>query len=849
MDDQNGPFQMLLNMSEGGDAGPSQKRNVKGAKQRLKKKIRASKKVPIKGKKVVYGSKKSELLTFEEQQEIEEPVEIDLRNIYKAYGINPIEAGRQKLFRKTSNDIIEFSIGEANMKFSMDKPEEAINLLFEVIRMNPFISEPYDALGDYYMRMGNYQKALEFYLLGIEFNQNDSKRWLQLAEIADLNGMHKSAIEFYTKAIKLNPKSIKYQFKKCNLLEQTKQYVQAFKTYEKLLQTLQQSQDSDYRIVLSIVFRMVGILIRQPNKAQKALEMVENILKVYQIETDQERFESFISFYVESYFDLLFLNGQHMKVLTKMFKFGFLSINPELNTEEMNASDLVETILNNFSSLKLVGKKTMDEDTANDDNLLLKSKFVCVFIHLRKFDLIDSYLKEFESLEEQSLQETIFPCLVEALIKSEQYNMAHQFVSKLVDLNKSSSRYWYLYGLCLSKICSTDELEKAIEAFEAAILYDRNNYDAVNELSDICNLIGNPERALDNVNLMERSQTVVDFKLLHNRCNLLFICKRYDEFITSSRLLLSSTMHFFRDWTEIHDLIHPSLSLGSLIRSSKRLYRRYSKRNIPIKLSGGQLTGEQYFELWKKSVFVMLNYTKQYDDAVRFAFSSILSSHFKQFSLPFILIIFRCCLDAKSQQFTYELARFLVKEYPMSGKIWYAFSVTMNDIYHDFRHKRFCMRIWKSHPDNVNILMMNGHIALLNGRYRHALAIFLLVYRQRTYRYDSFYIGLCYLHLLMQSHTLDKCSLFAQMITFFHDYVQKIGKCQESYYNLGRVYHQLGFYRHAIDLYSVALHTPLKIHDKRFDLAPEIAFNLSQIYRRSGNHRQANQLIVQYCTI
>jgi len=174
----------------------------------------------------------------------------------------------------------------------------------------------------------------------------------------------------------------------------------------------------------------------------------------------------------------------------------------------------------------------------------------------------------------------------------------------------------------------------------------------------------------------------------------------------------------------------------------------------------------------------------------------------------------------------------------------------MNDIYQDFRHKRFCMRIWKSRPDNINILMMNGHIALLNGRYRHALAIFLLVYRLRSnYRYDSFYIGLCYLHLMMQNHTLDKCSLFAQMLAFFDDYIQKIGKCQESYYNLGRVYHQLGFHRHAVELYTVALYTPLKIHDKRYDLTPEIAFNLSQIYRKSGDHGRANQLLSKFCTI
>lgn len=173
--------------------------------------------------------------SFEDQHTFEEPIEIDLRNVYKTYGINPIDSTRQKLFKKQSNDILNFSIGEARMKFVHGKNDEAINLLFEVIRMNPHNSEPYDALGDIYIKIGDYNKALEFYLLGIEFNQADSKRWADLAELASFNKLFKSSIQFFTKAIKISPKNVTYYIKKCNLLEQMKQYENAYKTYEKLL--------------------------------------------------------------------------------------------------------------------------------------------------------------------------------------------------------------------------------------------------------------------------------------------------------------------------------------------------------------------------------------------------------------------------------------------------------------------------------------------------------------------------------------------------------------------------------------------------------------------------------------
>ena len=832
------------------------KRNIE-TKQNVKK-IRIQKPKKTKVLNSSPGAIKNELLTFEEQQEIEEPVEIDLRNVYKAYGINPIEVNRQKLFRKQSNDILNFSIGEAFLKFVHGKNEEAISLLFEVIRINPLNSEPYDALGELYRRMGNYQKALEFYLLGIEFNQNDSERWIQVAEIAEMNGMLKSAVEFYTRGIKLRTASrtstTSCYIKKCNLLEQMNQYENAFKTYEKLLCNLEQSNDSDYKVRLSIVFRIATIQNLHMNKSKDALDFVERQLKHYQIESDRDRFTSFANFYIDSYLDLLLKCGQYLKVLFKFFQYNLIRMDQcSLPTsEEVNEEVLIEIITSKPNSFVFYNP---DSESDGDSylpkvNIVLKSKFVCVFIYLHKFSFIEPYCQEFKSLTDVSSQETVYPSLVEAFIHVEEYEWAYQFVSKLVTINQNSSRYWYWYGLCHSKINKLDELEDAIKAFERAIHLDRNNYDAMNELSNICNLIGNPERALDNVNLMEQNLTVVDFKLLYNRCSLLYICKRWEEFISASHMLLGSEMHFFPNKVSINEIIHPNLCRSSLLKLSRRLTREYAKQSILTKLSGGKLTSEQVFDLWKKNVFVMLNYTKQHNEAIRFAFSAMLYPHFKHLFIPFVLCIFRCCLDTKSKKFTYELARFLLKEYPQSGKLWYAFSLAMNDIYRDFRHKRFCMRIWKTNPENINILMMNGHIALLNGRYRHALAIFLLVYRYNSnFRYDSFYIGLCYLHLMMQNHTLDKCSLFAQMLSFFYDYINKIGKCQESYYNLGRVCHQLGFYMDAVYLYKLALKTSLKIHDKRFDLTPEIAFNLSQIYRFYGEHKQANKLIIQYCTI
>lgn len=771
-----------------------------------------------------------DMLTFEEQKEIEEPIEIDMRNIYKTYGINPVDT-RQKLFRKTSNDIINFSIGEAFMKFAHGKNDEAISLLFEVIRINPLNPEPYDALGDIYRRLGNYDKALEFYLLGIEFNQNDSERWAEIAELAYFNSMYKSALKFYTKALRLSPRNLTYYIKKSNIFEELKQYENAYKTYEKMMSIL---EPEDYKIIISIAFRIANLLLFQLNSPSEALAIIENIIVQHSIEQDSDKFVSF-RLYVATYFDLLLTNGKIDELISKFIQYNLIK------TEKLDGIDV-----ENVNQCRDIIFDNLDKNLFNTDDIVLQSKLICACLYFKKHchtDSIKKFHNEFSKIEHETALEMVYRPIIVALINADEYEQAHVYTTKLVK-NLKSSKYWYWHGLCLRKL---GQDENAIEAYGNAIRFDQHNYEAVNELSDLCNQIGIPERALDKVNL---DHLKVDITLLMNRCNLLFVCKRWTEFISHCRLLLSSNLYFIENWRDMAELVARSTTSLSLMKSARSLRRKCSRLTGRTELIGGRLIKEQFFDFWKKSIFVLLNYLQEHDEAVRWAFSGLMSSYSHELIQPILLVTFRTCIDAKVRQYTFWLGKLLIKEFRNNGKLWYAFSAMLSSIYQDYRHKRFCIRLWSESPENVNILIVNGHIAFESARYLHALAIYLMIYRMRTsYRYDSFHVALAYLHLICQKHTLDKCSLFAQMIAFLHDYMLKIGKCQETYYNLARTFHQLGFIPYAIELYQAALQTPLKVHDKRFDLSPEIAFNLSQIYRNSGNHDRANELILKFCAV
>ena len=72
-------------------------------------------------------------------------------------------------------------------------------------------------------------------------------------------------------------------------------------------------------------------------------------------------------------------------------------------------------------------------------------------------------------------------------------------------------------------------------------------------------------------------------------------------------------------------------------------------------------------------------------------------------------------------------------------------------------------------------------------------------------------------------------------------------------YNIGRAFHQIGLNHFAVHMYEDALaeggpgeQVGEVVCEDSFDLKHEIAFNLSLVYRQSGNHRMANYVLFKH---
>lgn len=786
----------------------------------------------------------------DQDQDQDEPIQMDLRKMNTVYGINPLDPHhRKQAARKFRGGGLDMVIGEAYVKQNLNKTDEAIRLLVEFIRFHPQDSKLYQALGEIYYKDGQVEKALEFYFIACTFTPNDHQSWANLADLALAYGKHKLALDYFLRATKASPKNISYQIKRCNVLETTRQYDQAIKQYEKLIH--QCDPVDQFNIILSIIFRAMNLISKQMKNPQLAQNVIEVKMREYDIEHDPSKFQSFYYMYMCQYFDVLFKNGHHKMVLQKFKEYGILKIDCD-DTQDWMAC-IIEAVDSVFG------------DYLKDIDRIIKSKLFCIFIYEGQFDLVRPYLEDFLCLG-KDLQSKIYPQLIEALLLIEKYEQAYECAYSLTLVNQSSetsneserekpstlnSMYYYWCGLCQRKM---GNINQAIAELEKSIEGDAHNYSSLELLGELCNLVGLPERALDNFNNVENILTynTIDVKIVKNQCNLLYTCKRWEEFVTRAKLLLNTEMYLLENLQDPGDMFSPTMTRHSVIKTSRTLKRKYSKRAklVQITKNGVRLSEAEFVELLRKVLHLLVHHLKNYHEAIRLAFSAFLSSYYPRNDVTILLFSFRCCYEARLKHYTFDLCRMLVKEFPDSGMIWYSLSVVMNDIYGNLKHKKFCLAICRQHEENMNALLMNANIALTNGRYKEALCLYMVLYKKRTtYKYDSFHVALCYLHLLSQSNTMDKCSLFNQMLFFIHDYMDKVGKCQEFYYNFGRACHQLGMLDFARQLYEVALATPIKVYGKRFDLSPEIAFNLGQIYRAQGKHGKANELITCYCTI
>ncbi|KAK3747555.1 hypothetical protein QZH41_015788, partial [Actinostola sp. cb2023] len=455
--------------------------------------------------------------------------------------------------------------------------------------------------------------------------------------------------------------------------------------------------------------------------------------------------------------------------------------------------------------------------------------------------------------------------ILDTLVLSPKYNQVtnkHIVAVPILDTLVLSPKYnqaavWLKKAQCLM---SLGRLEEAIMAYNQVVTLAPNHLEAKITLSSLHQQLGQPDQALDI--LTERSNdhglfTPItseatssgksddpmdvdqpkddlkpqDYRLMFHKCVLLESQNRTMDFVDAGLQLFS--MYFHDVYYNIPDENEISFRLKfrfndaflvlCFIRANGTLFCKIKcVSGVPSSRSKDD-TGIRVEEWWDmlKKVIVQASSIKRHHDAEHLVLCGLNSSRLTnckeyQHELEFMSVL-ASCLN-KKYKLAFDYVRNVMNTQMAKQMMWNILSAVVCKT-EDLRHHRYCMRLLTKHPDNVSLLILNGHNAFVAGSYKFAVgkdagngcyySEYINAFRQNPEDpMISLCLGVQYIHLACQKFPRGRHMIVVQGILFLFQYLALRGECQEVYYNIGRAFHQLGLPHFAVHYYKKVLEFP-----------------------------------------
>ncbi|XP_071954105.1 general transcription factor 3C polypeptide 3-like [Antedon mediterranea] len=730
-------------------------------------------------------------------------------------------------------------MGEANLCFARGAREDAIKMCLEIIREAPRSYEPYQLLGMMYEDQGDNEKALQFLLIAAHLNPKDTDEWVKLAEMCLEQNSIKQAINCYTTALKQNQQNIGLIFQRAKLYEKCGEHKRAIESYHRIVTLLPENKGEQCLNIARDMARSCHLnkdITSAINIFEKAVSKHPSLI------TSED---------VNMLAELHICQKQHQRALQ------VISDHCGVQMISGDTSALIEQI-DQVEFDPGLDVTSIEVKVPEELPIDLRVKLGVCLIH-------EKYVKAsrvvLQDLFDQSVDEfgDLFLDVAEAYMEVGYYGDAKPIIAPLVQSDGYNlAAVWLRYAECLNAL---EEKEHAASAYRRVLELAPLHVDARLALSAIEQQLGRSQAALDvltnDSQMEEECSTEKDIQLIHQKCMLLYTQGNMREFANQALKMMA---HYFSDTFHHHNT---GMSAESSTRKQKRMLKYQRELRVkadrePCELIGDDslINKEVWWELFKK-VCEALGACKDYVALHHLLSSAMWSTRLSNFTeklreighmMIFASYLSGDFLNPKANWYLRNTCR-------MDGynnQSWNLLGLMMAQ-HHDMKFlMRFCLRLTiRKYPDSFALSLLNGHNAFYKGSYKHALGEYVRGYKMNP---DSdmtnLFIALTFLHIACQKFPTKRQMVIMQAVVFFKEYQRLRGNIQETSYNIGRAMHHLGLYHLAIHFYEEALKTAPSIEgDETFDLRREAAFNLSLIYRSSGNEDLANHILMTHIVV
>ncbi|KAJ8922929.1 hypothetical protein NQ315_001473 [Exocentrus adspersus] len=725
------------------------------------------------------------------------------------------EQKTKRVFRKETSKLpphLKGLMGEANLRYARGDRETAKKMCFEVIRQAPDAYEPYLTLSQMY-ETTNLKKCKGYLMLACHLASTNISIWCRLAEVHQQEGSIMEAVRCYSKAIKYEPKNIWLHKKRIELLEQEGDMKIILTCKQTLAKKLPRSQ---HETIVSLVMEVA----KEHFKTKNYVRGIE-VLKIPLKRTPNNVTKDVINMLLE----LLLLSERYSECLDIFTQYCGFSFDITLTEEN-------SIVVNSY-----LKPRNLEID--------LKMKFIVCLVKLRCEDLLPDLINSILSEEDVEAFADLYMDVVEALMQTGYYPDALRLLVLMVK-NCSLAGIWLKYAECLTACQMPDQ---AIEAYFTVMALAPSHVEVLYPLAMLLLVQDKKKEALEVLS-QDLTSNKLDVAVLIEQTKLLRQINDWDSYWKSVELLLSRHCAVLKNPEELkvvlmHGTVREKLTRLKKLRNFRGDYSEVEMNYVNIR----EPSVEEEYAIYKEALQLAKD-RKEFGVFQKLAFMGLCSKRFNKYFDEVLLFAHCSCIYNKDTFHGYGITRELIIKHPHNNVCWNWFTLVIQSP-DDLRHSRFLERYQSKIPAEYRgIVLANTDFS--SGNYASCLNYYMNEYKQSNSAFSAFMLGLVMLQLYGQ-RTLDKNKkkVMAETITYlFLNYAKARGPSveQEAFYNLGRMYQQLGVMYLAEHYYKKALKAESEVVDKRREvlcLKREAAFNLHLIYKNSGNSVAARNVLMK----
>ncbi|XP_035789013.1 general transcription factor 3C polypeptide 3-like [Anopheles albimanus] len=713
-------------------------------------------------------------------------------------------------------------MGEANLCYARGDTSTAKDLCLEIIRQVPLAYEPFITLAQLY-EGNDPEQYLECSLIAAHLNPSDIELWMRVAETSIEQGNIDQALKCYTRAIKYEPKNVDLRLKRAQLTEKKGDEKQAFKYYYDMLPLIPKEQGE----FLICTAKRVAKKFHEESNIGAALEAME---RAYTTAPELFSIED-----INLLLELLIANGLYQRALH--------ILSTHANVEVQGSVEAAAS-----------SKEATFSVSIPDDMMLdLRTKLAVVLVHLKSEHLFDYIIRDIMMHTDPENGGDCYLDIAEALMKEEYYRFALRLLVPLIKSERFSlAAVWLRYADCSRFVEAYDE---AIAGYRKVVSLAQH-LDARLALAALLKKQGKYAEALEALE-QDPENEYLDPEVLYERCLMLEEIGHYKEFLEAGFMLMARHCYMLKNRHDMDMVL--SFARFNDMRTAETEKRTLGE-GAPDFVSGSDLPLTTEWELVLRLLKVA-DRLHDYGYFMKLVFTLNTSKRFQVYRYELQQLSLNACIYNRDPSLGHNILREQIRtllimqpEKINHPRLWNVFNLVVF-ISGDVRYNRYLSRLFDRAP-NIGVhpksLIANYH--LTSCTYKYALNQYNQIYQSTNDPLYAMLVAVTLTQIACQKFTSKKQTLVAQANIFMDRYGQ--GRMEEVrhevYYNFGRMYHQLGMLHLAVDYYKRVLSfdsAVIRQCPKHLDLKAETAYNLSCIYRDSGNIELARKYLYEYIQV